>query len=100
MTEDFSDAIKYFVSEVRIDTLGNIIAHKPGVGKSIMLIAHHDVVRLMVSYILKFPTPVFIMFQSNNGCCNPSVFRRFLFVKNTLIPALLLIQVLPRLGVC
>ena len=49
---------------------------------------------------LKFPTPVFIMFQSNNGCCNPSVFRRFLFVKNTLIPALLLIQVLPRLGVC
>ena len=51
MTEDFSDAIKHFVSEVRIDTLGNIIAHKPGVGKSIMLIAHHDVVRLMVSYI-------------------------------------------------
>lgn len=53
-----------------------------------------------VDYQLKFPTPVFIMFQSNNGCCNPSVFRRFLFVKNTLIPALLLIQVLPRLGVC
>ena len=51
MTEDFSDAIKHFVSEVRIDTLGNIIAHKPGVGKSIMLIAHHDVVRLMISYI-------------------------------------------------
>ena len=50
-TEDFSDAIKPFVSEVHLDTLGNIIAHKPGVGKGIMLIAHHDVVRLMITHI-------------------------------------------------
>lgn len=49
--KDFSDAIKPFVSEVHTDVLGNIIAHKHGVGKSIMLIAHHDVVRLMVSHI-------------------------------------------------
>ena len=50
-TKDYIDAIKPFVSDVRIDNLGNIIAHKPGAGKSIMLIAHHDVVRLMVSHI-------------------------------------------------
>lgn len=50
-TKDYIDAIKHFVSDVRIDNLGNIIAHKPGVGKSIMLIAHHDVVCLMVSHI-------------------------------------------------
>ena len=50
-TKDYIDAIKHFVSDVRLDNLGNIIAHKPGVGKSIMLIAHHDVVCLMVSHI-------------------------------------------------
>lgn len=50
-TKDFSDAIKHFASDVRVDNLGNIIVHKSGVGKRIMLIAHHDVVRLMVSYI-------------------------------------------------
>lgn len=50
-TKEFIDAIKHFVSDVRSDNLGNIIAHKLGVGKSIMLIAHHDVVCLMVSYI-------------------------------------------------
>lgn len=50
-TKDFSDAINHFVGDVRLDNLGNIIAHKSGVGKRIMLIAHHDVVRLMVSYI-------------------------------------------------
>lgn len=50
-TKDFSDAIKHFASDVCLDNLGNIIAHKPGVGKSIMLIAHHDVVCLMVSHI-------------------------------------------------
>lgn len=50
-SKDFSDAIKPFVSEVYTDTLGNIIAHKSGEGKRLMLIAHHDVVRLMVSYI-------------------------------------------------
>lgn len=49
--KDFSETIKSFVNEVRVDVLGNIIAHKQGVGKRIMLIAHHDVVRLMISYI-------------------------------------------------
>lgn len=49
--KEFSEVIKPFVNDVRVDVLGNIIAHKRGKGKSIMLIAHHDVVRLMVSYI-------------------------------------------------
>lgn len=49
--QDFISAIKPFVNEVYTDTLGNIIAHKQGVGKRIMLIAHYDVVRLMVSHI-------------------------------------------------
>lgn len=49
--KDFSNAIKPFVNEVRTDVLGNIIAHKSGVEKRIMLVAHHDVVRLMISHI-------------------------------------------------
>lgn len=48
---DISGAIKPFVSEISTDVLGNIIAHKPGTGRRIMLIAHHDVVRLMVFHI-------------------------------------------------
>lgn len=49
--KDFFDVIKPFVSEVYTDVLGNIIAHKPGVGNRILLIAHYDVVRLMISHI-------------------------------------------------
>ncbi len=49
--KDVFKAIKPFVNDIRVDALGNIIAHKKGVGKRIMLIAHHDVVRLMVSHI-------------------------------------------------
>lgn len=48
---NFSTAIKPFVSKVSIDILGNVIAHKQGKGKRIMLIAHHDVVCLMITYI-------------------------------------------------
>lgn len=49
--KDVFKAIKPFVNDIRVDALGNIIARKKGVGKRIMLIAHHDVVRLMVSHI-------------------------------------------------
>lgn len=49
--KDFPNEIKHFVSDVCFDNIGNIIAHKQGVGKKILLIAHYDVVRLMVSYI-------------------------------------------------
>ena len=49
--KDFSKSIKSYVSDVSTDALGNIIAHKIGLGKRIMLVAHHDVVRLMISHI-------------------------------------------------
>ena len=48
---DFSSAIQPFVDDVSTDILGNIIAHKKGKGKRLMLIAHRDVVCLMVTYI-------------------------------------------------
>ena len=49
--QDFFKSIKPFVNDIQCDALGNIIAHKSGKGKRIMLIAHHDVVRLMVTHI-------------------------------------------------
>ena len=49
--KDFSESIKSHVSDVTTDNLGNIIAHKIGLGKRILLVAHHDVVRLMISHI-------------------------------------------------
>ena len=49
--EELSNAIKPFVDEVYTDALGNIIAHKQGVGKRVMLIAHRDVVSLMITYV-------------------------------------------------
>lgn len=48
---DFAAQIKPFVDEVCTDVIGNIIAHKSGSGEKVMLIAHKDVVRLMVTYI-------------------------------------------------
>lgn len=51
LAKDFSTSISSFVNEVRTDALGNIIAHKHGSGKRIMLIAHQDVVSLMITHI-------------------------------------------------
>ena len=48
---DIPGVMKPYIKDIYTDNLGNIIAHKPGNGNRIMLIAHHDVVRLMVTYI-------------------------------------------------
>lgn len=47
----FNSAIAPFVSNIQSDNLGNIIAHKTGAGCRIMLVAHQDVVCLMITYI-------------------------------------------------
>ncbi len=48
---DFYQSIRPFVQDIHTDVLGNIIAHRKGRGKRIMLIAHQDVVRMMVTHI-------------------------------------------------
>ena len=49
--DNFQNDIQRFVDDIEVDILGNIIAHKKGEGRRIMLIAHHDVVCLMITYI-------------------------------------------------
>lgn len=51
MTENYIDFLKKYTFNVYTDVLGNIIAHNPGKGKRLMIIAHHDVVSLMITYI-------------------------------------------------
>lgn len=48
---DFTYAIKPYVSDIESDIVGNIIAHKAGKGQRIMIVAHYDVVCLMITQI-------------------------------------------------
>jgi endoglucanase len=53
--ENIIDYIKKFANdfadEVYTDTLGNLIVHKPGKGKKLMLCAHTDEIGVMVTFI-------------------------------------------------
>lgn len=50
--EIISRVIKPFVSDIRVDALGNLIVHRPGTnGKRLMLDAHTDEIGIMVRHI-------------------------------------------------
>ena len=46
--EFITDEIKDYVDDIRVDALGNLIAHKKGNGKRVMISAHMDQIGMMV----------------------------------------------------
>lgn len=49
--ETIINEIKGDIQQIRVDTLGNLIATKPGSGKKIMVAAHMDEIGVMATYI-------------------------------------------------
>ncbi|AMQ19299.1 lysyl aminopeptidase [Thermococcus peptonophilus] len=47
------EALKDYVDEIKVDKLGNVIAHKKGNGPKVMVAAHMDKIGLMVNHIDK-----------------------------------------------
>ena len=45
------EGIASYTSDIKVDAMGNLYAHKPGKGPRIMLAAHMDEVGMLVSYI-------------------------------------------------
>ena len=49
--ELLAELARPFVDEVFTDTLGNVICHKKGPGKKVMIPAHMDVIGLMITFV-------------------------------------------------
>ena len=73
--------IKDYIDDYKIDVMGNLIAHKKGPGKKMMLAGHMDQIGLMVTFISK---EGFIYFSNIGGMaldyCNS---QRFVFQNGT-----------------
>lgn len=80
--ETIINEIKNHIQEIRVDTLGNLIATKPGKGKKIMVAAHMDEIGVMATYI---DDKGFIRF-SNVGGVSPfiSVGQKVKFKNGTI----------------
>ncbi len=75
------EEIKPFVDEVYTDALGNIVAHKKGGGKKLMLAAHLDEIGIMVTYVEKNG---FLRFAPVGGVdANTLINRRVVFQNGT-----------------
>jgi len=80
--ETIINEIKNDIKEINVDTLGNLIATKPGKGKKIMVAAHMDEIGIMATYI---DEKGFIRFSNVGGVSSfISVGQRVKFKNGTI----------------
>lgn len=76
------DEIKDYVDDIKVDTLGNLIAHKKGPGKKIMISSHMDQIGMMVTNIDK---DGFLRFANIGGISvNNSLGQKVIFENNVI----------------
>lgn len=80
--ELIKDEITPYVDEVYTDTLGNLIAHKKGSGKKIMLAAHMDEIGICVTYI---EDNGFLRFCAVGGLYEKDLNARKIIFKNGIV---------------
>ncbi len=73
---------KEYCDEVKTDAMGNLIAHKKGSGKRIMISAHMDEIGIIVSFIQK---EGFIRFSNIGGLCTKQLVGRRVRFKNGVV---------------
>ncbi|AAK78197.1 endoglucanase [Clostridium acetobutylicum] len=78
--------IKAFVDEIKVDRMGNIIAHKKGSGKKIMLDAHMDEVGFIITSINEDGTIKFASIGGINGKIIPS---KVVYIGENKIPGVI-----------
>lgn len=81
VVEFIKEQIKDYIDEIKVDTLGNLIARKKGEGKKIMISGHMDQIGLMVTDIDEKG----FLRVTNVGGINPlvTIGERFIFSNGT-----------------
>ncbi|MCR3759703.1 M42 family metallopeptidase [Clostridium felsineum] len=80
------EEIKDFVDEIKVDRMGNIIAHKKGSGKKIMLDAHMDEVGFIITAINEDGTMKFASLGGINSKIIPS---KVVYIGENKIPGVI-----------
>lgn len=80
------EEIKNYVDEIKVDRMGNIIAHKKGKGKKVLVDAHMDEVAFIVTGYNEDGT---INFQSLGGINNKIIPSKPVFIGDNRIPGVI-----------
>lgn len=80
--ECIKEEIKDYVDEIQVDTLGNLIAHKKGNGKKVMLAAHMDQIGLIVTHI---DEKGFLRFSNVGGVSVTNIIHKSVVFKDGLV---------------
>lgn len=78
------DEIKEYVDDIKIDKLGNLIAHKKGPGKKIMISAHMDQIGMMITDI---DEKGFLRFTNVGGISPNDSFGQKVIFQNKVVGA-------------